>query len=321
MERATGNAEDIADIERLVLEWARAVESKDPEKIVANYGPDTVLFDAIPPARTVGARDIGRIWAQCLPYFPDTFRLEQKDLTIHVDGDLGIVHGMYHFLPEPADDPSGATWFRATIGLRRLPSGWQIMHEHVSIPFDPMTEKAVFLDADANPVKPVTTNGAMPATAASGIQLMPHLVCKGAADAIEFYKQAFGAEEMMRLPVPDGRLLHAAISIGGNVVMLVDEFRDAGEHATSAPSGAATPPVTLHLQVPNVDVSFQQAVAAGAKPLIPPADAFWGDRYGIVEDPFGHRWSLATTVKRMAPQEIEAAAREAMQSASGCGGT
>jgi uncharacterized protein (TIGR02246 family) len=154
MEQATGNAKDIEAIERLVSDWSRAVESKDAEKIVANYGPDTVLFDAIPPARTIGAREIGRIWAQCLPYFPEKFKSEHKDLTIHVDGDLAVVYGLHHFVPEPADHPSGATWMRMTVVLRRQVSGWQVIHEHVSIPFDPMTSKAVFLDQNANAVAP-----------------------------------------------------------------------------------------------------------------------------------------------------------------------
>ncbi len=311
MELATGNAKDVEEIERLIAEWSRAVELKDPERIVANYGPDTVLFDAIPPARTVGAREIGRIWAQCLPYFPEKFRSEHKDLTIHVDGDLATVHGFHHFVPEPADHPSGATWMRVTVVLRRQASGWRVVHEHVSIPFDPMTNKAVYLDENANPIAPSEAGGAGSGQPRS-TRLMPHLTCKGAAEAIAFYKAAFDAQEMMRLPVPDGRLLHAAISIGGNVVFLVDEFRDAGSNATSAPSASDMAAVTLHLQVPDVDALFDQAVAAGAKPLMAPSDAFWGDRYGIVEDPFGHRWSLATTVKSLSHEELQSAAEEAM---------
>lgn len=314
MELATGNAKDVEDIERLVTEWSRAVESKDAEKIVEHYRPDTVLFDAIPPARTVGAREIGRIWAQCLPYLPEKFRSEHKDLTIHVDGDLAIVHGLHHFVPEPADHPSGATWLRVTVVLRRQAGAWRVIHEHVSIPFDPMTNTAVYLDENANSVAPPALSGGQSA----GTRLMPHLTCKGAAQAIDFYKAAFDAQEMMRLPMPDGRLLHAAITIGGNVVMLVDEFRDAGPNATAAPPAFTTPAVTLHLQVPDVDKLFEQAVAAGAKPLMPPADAFWGDRYGIVEDPFGHRWSMAMMVKSMTHEEIQAAAQEAMKG-PGCG--
>jgi PhnB protein len=308
MEAATGKAKDVAEIERLVAEWSRAVESKDPEKIVANYGPETVLFDAIPPARTVGARDIGRIWAECMPHFPDKFRSEHKDLTIHVDGDLATVHALHHFVPEPPDHPSGATWMRVTVVFRRVAGNWRVVHEHVSIPFDPFTSRAVFIDGDAN---------AIPAPSAD-TKLMPHLVCKGAAEAIEFYKKAFGAEEMMRLPTPDGRLMHAAVMIGGNVVMLVDEFRDAGGNANAAPATLGGTPVTLHLQVSDVDALFKRATAAGAKSVMEPAEMFWGDRYGVVEDPFGHRWSLATTVKTLSPQDLQKAAADAMLKGPGC---
>ncbi len=307
MERATGSAKDVEDIERLVQDWSRAVEAKDPERIVANYGPDTVLFDAIPPARTVGARDIGRIWAECMPYFPDKFRSEHKDLTIHVDGDLAVIHALHHFATEDPGHPAGATWLRVTVCFRRVSGGWRVVHEHVSIPFDPMTIKAVFLDANGNAVPAPQTD----------TRLMPHLTCKGASDAIEFYKKGVRCREMMRLPGPDGRLIHAAVTIRGNVVMLVDEFREAGENATVAPHSATIPPVTLHLHVPDVDAFFERAVKAGAKSIMEPADAFWGDRYGVLEDPFGHRWSMATTVKSLGPDELKAAAREAMQ-APGC---
>ncbi len=308
MEAATGNAGDIEAIERLVAEWSRAVESKDPEKIVANYGPDTVLFDAIPPGRAVGAREIGRIWAECMPYFPEKFRSEHKDLTIHVDGDVAVVHGLHHFVPEPPDHPAGATWMRITVAFRRVAGAWRVVHEHVSIPFDPMTNQAVYLDSEANAVPPTE----------SATKLMPHLVCKGAADAIEFYKKAFGADEMMRMPGPDGRLIHAGIMIGGNIVMLVDEFRDAGPNANAAPTTIGATPVTLHLQVSDVDALYKRAVDAGAKSIMPPADMFWGDRYGVIEDPFGHRWSIATTVKKMSPAEMQEAGLAAMSSGAGC---
>lgn len=308
MEAATGNARDIEEIERLVSDWSRAVEAKDAEKIVANYGPDTVLFDAIPPGRTVGARDIGRIWAECLPYFPEKFRSEHKDLTIHVDGDLAIVHGLHHFVPEPADHPAGSTWMRITVVFRRVAGSWRVIHEHVSIPFDPMTNTAVFLDSEAN---------AKPSPSAN-IKLMPHLVCRGAANAIEFYKSAFGAEEMMRMPGPDGRLIHAAVSIGGNVVMLVDEFLDAGQNCNAAPDTIGGTPVTIHLNVPDVDTAFKTAIDAGATAVMNPADMFWGDRYGVLKDPFGHQWSLATNVKAMSPEQIKEAAAVAMAAGPGC---
>jgi PhnB protein len=125
--------------------------------------------------------------------------------------------------------------------------------------------------------------------------LAPHLVCKGAADAMEFYKKAFAAEELMRLPGPDGKLMHGSMKINNCMVMLADEFGDVGEqHRTVDPLSLGGTPVIMHLQVDDCDKWIARAEAAGAKVIQPAADMFWGDRYGQVEDPFGHRWSLAT---------------------------
>jgi PhnB protein len=144
----------------------------------------------------------------------------------------------------------------------------------------------------------------------NGIQnLSPHLVCAGAADAIKFYEQGFGAKEMIRLPGPDGKLMHACISINGCSVMLVDENRQYGMLSPKALGGT---PVTMHLIVEDADAAAARAVAAGAKVVMPVADMFWGDRYGVVEDPFGHRWSLATPKRQMSEAEIREAARKAM---------
>lgn len=120
--------------------------------------------------------------------------------------------------------------------------------------------------------------------------LAPHIVCAGAADAIEFYKKAFGAQEMMRMPGPDGKLMHAAVIINGAVVMMVDENPQWG---IVGPKTLGGTPVTLHLNVANADEAIARAAAAGATVKMPAADQFWGDRYGIVEDPWGHNWSIA----------------------------
>jgi PhnB protein len=137
----------------------------------------------------------------------------------------------------------------------------------------------------------------------------PHLVCAGAAAAIDFYVEAFGAVELSRLPGPPGRLLHASIRIGDSTVMLVDEAADWNMFGPKALKGT---PVTLHLYVEDVDAAVAQAVAAGARVTMPVADMFWGDRYGVLEDPFGHRWSVATHQRDLSPQEIA----EGMRSAS-----
>ena len=138
-------------------------------------------------------------------------------------------------------------------------------------------------------------------------ELSPHLVCDGASDAIDFYVRAFGAEELIRIPGDDGRLIHAAVSINGSSVLLVDENRDYGLRGPKTLGGS---PVTIHLVVPDADATFDRAVAAGAIAHMPVAEMFWGDRYGVLEDPFGHLWSVAT------PQRAPMSADEIVQAAA-----
>ena len=140
--------------------------------------------------------------------------------------------------------------------------------------------------------------------------LTPHIVCAGAADAIEFYKAAFGAEELIRIPADDGKIMHAAIAIDGAMLMLVDENRDWGIQSPLSLGGS---PVTLHLNVPNADAAIERAVAAGATVTMAAHDAFWGDRYGQVKDPFGHSWSIAHPLRDrvMSEDELRAAAQDA----------
>jgi uncharacterized glyoxalase superfamily protein PhnB len=133
------------------------------------------------------------------------------------------------------------------------------------------------------------------------------LVCAGAADAIEFYKKAFNAVETGRLTGSKGRLLHAAIRMGDSVVMLTDEFPDFGSFGPKSLKGS---PVTIHLYVEDVDAFVARAVAAGAKITMPIADMFWGDRYGQLEDPFGHRWSVGTHVRDVSPEEMRQAVQK-----------
>ncbi|NTZ10899.1 VOC family protein [Burkholderia metallica] len=142
--------------------------------------------------------------------------------------------------------------------------------------------------------------------------LTPHLICAGATAAIDFYQRAFNAIEQFRLTMPDGRLAHACLAIGDSTLMLVDEMP---EHGALGPKALKGTPVCLHLYVPDTDAAIAKAVAAGATVTIPAADMFWGDRYGQVEDPFGHRWSLATHQRDLTPEQIA----EAMASAPPCG--
>ena len=132
----------------------------------------------------------------------------------------------------------------------------------------------------------------------------PHLICAGAADAIKFYKKAFDAVDLGRLPGPKGRIMHAAIRIGDSTVMLVDEMPEWGAFGPKSLKGS---PVTIHLYVQDVDASVARAVAAGAKITMPLDDMFWGDRYCKVEDPFGHHWSIATHVREVSTEEMQQA--------------
>jgi len=136
----------------------------------------------------------------------------------------------------------------------------------------------------------------------------PHLICAGASEAIEFYKRAFGATEIARLPGPHGLLMHASIRIGDSTVMLVDEMPEWGGLGPKTLKGS---PVTIHLYVDDIDACMAQASAAGAQVTMPAQDMFWGDRYGQLLDPFGHKWSVATHVRDVTPEEM-AKAMQAM---------
>jgi PhnB protein len=135
----------------------------------------------------------------------------------------------------------------------------------------------------------------------------PHLICANAAAAIEFYTKAFNAEEVTRIPGPQGKLIHAMIRIGDSMVMLIDEFP---EWNTFGPISLKGSPITIHLFVGNADDFFERAVKAGAKVTMPLADTFWGDRYGKIEDPFGHHWSIATHIRDVNPEELAKGAKE-----------
>jgi PhnB protein len=133
--------------------------------------------------------------------------------------------------------------------------------------------------------------------------ITPHIICAGASEAIEFYKKAFNAKELMRLPGPNGKLMHASVQIGDSQLMLAEENP---QWSALGPKTLKGSPITIHLQVENADETMAQAVAAGAKITMPIADMFWGDRYGQLEDPFGHRWSIATHTRDVTPEEMQA---------------
>jgi uncharacterized glyoxalase superfamily protein PhnB len=143
--------------------------------------------------------------------------------------------------------------------------------------------------------------------------LTPHLTVAGADAAIDFYRKAFGAELLVRHQTPEGKsVMHALLRIGDSMLMLNDEFPDWGSRGPKAIGGTA---VVLNLYVKDADAAFRRAVDAGATVKMPLADMFWGDRYGVVDDRFGHSWSIATHVRDVPPEEMEAAAQKAFSGA------
>jgi len=138
----------------------------------------------------------------------------------------------------------------------------------------------------------------------------PYLSIDGASDAIEFYKKAFGAKELYRMPMPGGKVGHAEIQIGNSRVMLADENP---EMDFRSPKSLGGTPVGLMIYVEDVDRVFQQAMAAGARVLRPLKDQFYGDRSGNLEDPFGHKWTLSTHIEDVAPDEMERRMKDAME--------
>jgi PhnB protein len=127
------------------------------------------------------------------------------------------------------------------------------------------------------------------------------LTVHDAGAAVRFYRAAFDADELLRQDAPDGRVLHCELLVYGGRLLLHDEFPEMGDRSARTIGGS---PVMLHLYVPDVDAAYRRAVQAGATPLMAPADAFWGDRYAQVTDPFGHRWSLATQREDLTGEEI-----------------
>ena len=141
----------------------------------------------------------------------------------------------------------------------------------------------------------------------------PYLIISGAAEAIDYYKKAFGATELLRMPAPGGKVGHAEIKIGDSPIMLADEFPEMGYKSPKTLGGS---PVSLMIYVADVDTVFDQAIAAGGKVQRPVKDQFYGDRSGTLEDPFGHVWHVATHKEDVSAEEMERRAKAAGAAAS-----
>jgi PhnB protein len=133
----------------------------------------------------------------------------------------------------------------------------------------------------------------------------PYLSIQGAGEALEFYRKAFGAEETVRMPMPDGKIGHAEIRIGNSIIMLADEFPGMPDAASKSPKSLGGTTFGICLYLADVDSAFKRAVEAGAKVKRPVADQFYGDRSGVLEDPFGHIWTIATHTEDVSPEEMK----------------
>lgn len=132
-------ARDETEIRALAVAWSKALEAKDVDELTTAYAPDVVLFDVKPPFRSKGIAAIRRIWEAYLPCLPARFTSERRDFEVTVAGDLAFAHGLHHIRPIGVEHPAGSTWVRVTVCYRRIDKDWRVVHEHVSVPFDPET--------------------------------------------------------------------------------------------------------------------------------------------------------------------------------------
>lgn len=291
-------------IEQLYDAWLAAVRRQDLDTVLSFYTEDVVAFDAVLALQFQGREAYRKHWQACMEYCPAGDKemiFELRDLAVQSQGDLAFVHGLLRCGHKDGERVE-ASWMRMTAGLVRKAGEWKIAHEHFSAPFEMPSGKAMFHlspDDDGTRVRPVP--GGMSTVS-------PHIVCADAPAAIDFYKKAFNAMAMPGgILEVDGVFMHGEIVIGDSVVMIGQEDERCGSIGPQTLKGT---PVTLHLYLPDVDHAYKQAIDAGAKEIMPVTDMFWGDRYGVVEDPFGHRWSLATHVRDVSPEDIREAARQ-----------
>lgn len=140
----SAQARDEAQLRQLIADQMSAICAKDVDRIMNHYAAETIVFDVKPPFQTRGADAWRRTWEACLPYFPDSFQTEMRDLSLTVSGDVALAHWLFRFTGMEKDHPAMQTWLRSTAGYRRIRGRWQIVHEHVSVPFNPETSQAAF---------------------------------------------------------------------------------------------------------------------------------------------------------------------------------
>ncbi len=285
-------------IQAKLQQWTAAVRANDLDQIMAGYAPDVVAFDAIQTLRFQGVKAYREHWKFCLDMCGGmVFRVDELD--IQASGDLAVAHALIHC---GAGDESQSGYSRMTASYRLIDGQWLVTHEHFSLPFDMQTGRVL---CDLKP-EAAGQPAAVRAIPLGMNTLIPHLVCADASKAIDFYRDAFGASEESRLEMSPGLIGHACLRIAGSPFFLMDE---APQWGAVGPITLKGTPISMHLYVPDVDAAFEKAIAAGATAVMPVQDMFWGDRYGVVRDPFGHQWSLATHVRDLSKEEIERGAQ------------
>lgn len=291
-------------IENLYDDWLSAVRRKDVQAIISFYTDDVTAFDAIMALQFRGKPAYRDHWQKCMEWCPSGEKemvFEMHEIEIEASGDTAFVHALMRCGFKEGEQID-ASWMRMSAGLRRVSGKWKIAHEHFSAPIEMPSGKAMFYlqpNQSEETVRPIPA-GMSTVTA--------HIVCRDAKQAMSFYKKAFNAVEMPQgcLEI-DGVFLHGELMIGDSVVMIAQEDERCGSASPQTLQGTS---VSLHLYVPDADQAFKRAVEAGAKEIMPVTEMFWGDRYGVVEDPQGHRWALATHVRDLAHDEIMRAAEE-----------
>lgn len=299
MSAENGNTIEKAEIRQAMQRWQDAIQTKDVNQIMSNYTPDIIAYDAVLQLRFKGKEAYGKHWQACLEMCTNDMVFEPEEVHISVSGELALVYCLIRCGEKDESGKQNVAWMRMTTGYKKVDGQWLIEHEHFSAPFDMASYKALFdLDPDDDHKIRSVPSGMNTVT--------PHLVCAGASKAIEFYKKAFNAKEISRLADSEDKLMHAEIRIGDSVVMLMDEYEQWGAVGPATLKGS---PVTVHLYVDNADAIYEQSIAAGATPVMALDDTFWGDRYGVIKDPFGHNWSLATHMRDVSEEEIREGAK------------
>lgn len=282
-------------IRTLMENWTAAVRAGDVEAIMACYADELVAYDAIQQLEFRGKAAYRDHWQMCMTMCPAGLAFQMHGLQVHSGGDSGFAHALVGC---GAANDARTCWSRMSTGFLRQAGQWRIVHEHFSFPFDMRTGKAMMhLNPDGSaqslPVPPDMNT------------LTPHLVCADVPAAMAFYENAFGAQPGARLAGPGGQIMHANMRIGDSMIMLMPDSTQcpSGE----SPAGTAPAGIVLHLYVDDADAAFERAVAAGARAVFPLGDMFWGDRYGVVQDPFGQRWAIASHQRDVSAEAMQQA--------------